>query len=193
MVDTRKTTYRGFSLVEMIVAMGVFSVVLILVVSVVVGVVGSLHKSIAVKDVLDNERFILELITKELRTGSDYRKVSTAPPGCPAATVGGLEFTSFNQAPSLKRLYFRQNDVIWRIAMTSPGNINCTTSPPEQLSSSDVVVDNMNFTVYGGTGGPNDGQPRVTVSIKMHSSDPKFGAKTSLNLQTTITQRTRDL
>lgn len=176
---------KGFTLLELVVAIGIFSFVVIGAVDMMITVFRAQAKAIAIKEVMDNGRFAMELMTRELRTSGNMRFVT--PPGCPS----GLEFTSVNQGSLQERFYYWDGTAIWRVAMSNPGSVDCTLA--QQLTAPEVVVDHWGARLHGEIIGPNDGQPFITLHLVMHSTDPKWGADTTIDLQTTVVQRARDL
>lgn len=195
----KKIDDSGYTLIEMLISISLFSVVVMALVGVMISVFASQAKAIALKDVLDNARFSLELMTRELRTGTDFKY--SIPSGCPSI---GLQFTSHNQEIPQERFYYvtdtdgdSQYDAIMRVAMTSAGSVDCTLAQP--FTAQEVIVYPMwlssddSGAVYGGIPGPTDGQPRITISMTVRSRNPRPGQDSSFTLQTTITQRQRDL
>ena len=70
---------------------------------------------------------------------------------------------------------------------------NCTDlAISKPFTADEVIVDQLLFTLHGQTVGSSDGQPWVTISLKIHSSDPRIQTAASMNLQTTVVQRLRD-
>lgn len=195
----KKIDDSGYTLIEMLVSISLFSVVVMALVGVMITIFGAQAKAIALKDVLDNARFSLELMTRELRTGTDFKYA--IPPGCPTI---GLQFTSYNQGTGQERFYYvtdtdadGQYDAIMRVAMLTAGSIDCTTA--QQFTAHEVIVypvwvsSDDSGKVYGGTPGPTDGQPRITISMTVRSRNPRPGQDTSFTLQTTVIQRERDI
>ena len=187
---------RGFTLLEMMVAIAVFSLVVLAAVGILINVFAAQSKAIALKDVLDNTRFALELMTREMRTGSDIKYTTVPPPGCPG---NGLEFTSYNQGSAQERFYYWADtdgdgspDAIMRVAMPSAGSVDCSAVKPEQFTSGEVVVSQWVLRLEGNATGPQDGQSRVTIGFTVYSRNPRFGLETSSQIQTTVVQRTKD-
>lgn len=192
-----KKANHGFTLIELIVSIMVFSIVMLAAVDVMMSVFQAQAKAIAFKDVMDNGRFALELITRELRTGANVTYTATPPPGCP---LNGLQFTSFNQGSAQERFYYWQDtdgdlipDALMRVVMPTAGSVNCTAFPAQQFTAEEIIVDRWTLTLMGILTGPTDGQPRITMSFVMHSRNPRLGSNTKINLQTTVTLRLRDL
>lgn len=188
----------GFTLIELIVTIAVFSIVLLTGIDVMVSVFRAQAKAIALKDVLDNARFSLELMSREIRTGTNIKFTTGPPPtGC---ARNGLQFTSYNQGSPQERFYYWEDtdgdsvlDAIMRVAMPAKGSVNCSTIVPQQFTSEEIILDRWTVRLSGNTVDPADGQPRITFGFIMHSRDPQLGPDTVVRLQTTITPRMRDL
>ena len=78
---------KGFSLIEMIVAVGIFSVAALIGVTALLSLTVSQRKAIAIQSAYDNMRFGVEVISKDLRTGDiihcSSSGVLTMPQDCP--------------------------------------------------------------------------------------------------------------
>ena len=191
-----KELNQGFTLLELIVSIAIFSIVVIAATSIMMSVFRAQAKAVAIKNVLDNARFSLELMTRELRTATGISFTTTPPPGCPR---NGLAFTSHNQGSSQERFYYWEDtdgdgvrDAMMKVAM-SAGSIDCTAVPPQRFTSDEVIVDSWVIRLLGNAVGGADGQPSVLIIFKMHGQDTPFGVDTSINLQTAVTMRSRDL
>ena len=199
------TRDKGFSIMELIVAIGVFALVVVAAAAIMIDVFVAQSKAVALKDVMDNARFTLELLTREIVTAANITYASTPPPGC---SQPGLLFTSRNQNVLQDRFYYwedtdgdTQPDAIMRVAMPSAGaqvtpyvsTVNCAVVTPQQFTSNEVVVNHVVLSLTGNTPGPTDGQPRVTIGFSMYSRNTRFGADTSVRVQTTVVQRIKDL
>lgn len=182
----------GYTLIEMLVSIFLFSVVVTGLVGVMISVFRVQAKAIALKDVLDNARFSLELVTRELRTGSNFQY--STPPGCPGQ---GLQFTSHNQGTPQERFYYvidtdgdSEYDAIMRVAMLVAGSVDCGIA--QQFTAEEVIINPVRSILSGETPGATDGQPRITISMTARSRNPRFGQDSAFTLQTTIVQRERD-
>ena len=181
----------GFTLIELMITISVFSLVMMSAVDVMVTVFRAQAKATAVKDVLDNARFPLELMTRELRTGTDF-EFPAAPLGCPS---GGLYLVSHNQGSSQARYYYRKDmGGYYAIMRVAPASlfINCPADE-QQFTAEEVDIDQVSVILHGKILGSTDGQPRITISMTLHSRDARYGSDTKMTLQTTIAQRFRDV
>jgi len=165
MKKTKETSKNsGLTLIELIVAVGIFG----LVVSIVFGVFSlaltSQRRIIALKNVEDNARFAVELMAREIRTGKNFS--------------GGVGSLSFANAKGEVVTYRLNSSVVEK---SSDGGTNYLP-----VTGPETTVDYLNFYLAGQTAG--DGlQPRVTITIGATSRINNQSA--NLKIQTTISQR----
>ena len=171
---------QGFTLLEMIISIGIFSVLVVASIGVTLSVSNAQIKASNIQATQDNIRFSMELMTKEMRTGSQYT-LSSFCNAIPGQEVSFL--TSFGE----KRAYYLSGDKIMRLKNTTV----CISAQP--LMADEVAVERLRFVISGTTAGPNDGQPRITVAISVRSKSLKNPLESRMNLQTTVVQRLRDL
>src|SRR3989344_277833 len=86
-----KKNSGGFTLLEMLVALAVFTIAISLSLSSLLAITASQKKAVALQNVYDNARFAFEAISKEIRTGTSYHcgasladvPESASPRDCP--------------------------------------------------------------------------------------------------------------
>lgn len=187
---------EGVTLLEMVVSVAIFSVLMLLSVGAILGVMNAERKAVVIKDVVDNARFSLELMTRELRTAQKYKWDGSSP--CLGQLGNGLKFISYNQGSAETRFYYLKDtdgdgvrDAIFRVAMSDDITpVNCGLA--QQFTSEEIVVDQFSVIIGGTLVGQSDGQPHITISMRVRGKSAKYGADTHINLQTTITSRVRD-
>lgn len=178
---------RGFSLIELMVAVALFAVVMTLSVGTLLTLIDANRKAQSLKSVMNNLNFSLDSVTRTVRTGYSYycdNDVSTMPQGVADCANGGTGITlisdngyrvgyRFTDSQVERRIIDGDDDTGW-IALTAP----------------EVVVDDMRFYVTGTTVGDNT-QPTVTISVRGYAG-PQLSAESTFNVQTTVTQRRLD-
>lgn len=174
-----KSKKSGFTLLEMLVSVGIFSVVVITAISVLISIRDAQQKAGNIQNIQDNIRFLMEFMTKEMRQGSQYTGT-----GCVLDECTGFSFLS---ATGQTVGYCLEASVIRRTV----GGIQCSAG--SAMTSSNAQITRLVFYLVGETAGPSDGQPRVTIAISGRSSIAKVKTESQFDLQTTITQRIRDL
>lgn len=179
---------RGFTLLEMIISVGIFSVLIVASIGVTLGISNAQAKAANIQAILDNIRFSLELVTKEMRTGSGYQLSAIC-------AQRGSEI-SFTTSSGERRIYFLNptTEVIMR-AKEPLISADCTNiAKVKPFTAEEVAVERLNFSeLNGDIPGPLDGQPRITMTLKVRSRSPKYHLQSSMDLQTTVVQRLRDL
>lgn len=180
---------QGFTLLEMMISTGIFAVLVVSTIGVTLDVSNSQIKASNSQTTQDNIRFTLELITKEMRTGSLYA-LSTK---C-AASGSEISFLTSLHEP---RTYYLDpaTKTIMRATQSVTG-ADCTNPDKfSPLTSEEITIDRLSFILRGADAGlgRSDGQPLVIINLKVRSKSPKLFLESSVDLQTTITQRLRDL
>jgi prepilin-type N-terminal cleavage/methylation domain-containing protein len=208
---------QGFTIIEMIVSLGVFSIVITIAVGALLMLVNTNQQLQSEQSVMTNLSFALDSMTREIRTGSEYycdsensvtgmfsssnnldEFIESRPEpyqDCPngrTRDVHGVAFkeggNSISQSNNRILYYFDiQEGKIYRRIGDGEG---------ESILSTGIFIRDMDFYVVGskpllaGNPGHKD-QASVTIFIEAaESNDPD--AKT-YRIQTTVTQRTLDL
>lgn len=169
----------GFTLVEMMVAVAVFSVVMTVAAGALLGVIDANRKAQAIQTAINNVNFALESISKDMRMGSDYRCIDSSwnPIGCAlAGNVGVTYLSSKNQQVS----YLFENPKIER---------KIGSNSPEDLTAPEVEITDMVFYVLRDDSTKK--QPRVILTLN-GKAGTKISIQTDFSLQTTISQRIRN-
>lgn len=186
----------GLTLLEMVVAVGIFGTAMIMAVGIMLGALNANLKSAQIQAVIDNTRFSLELIAREMRTGTNFQITNH---NCLNQLLDGIEFVDRNvpAGGSGKRRYYyladRDGDggpdAVMRVAFNNEALIDCTQDIEKAFTGDEVLVENFQIRLAGQASGGLDGQPRVTISLKVKSTSPKYQQGSTMNLQTTVVQR----
>ncbi len=162
---------KGFTLIEMIIALGVFTVVVLLSLGTILALNSAQKKAINLQNVHDNIRFALETMAKEIRRGGNYSGSCGWPAGCTTF--------SFQQTLTTDPITYRlQSGVVER---------SFAGGPFLPLTDPKRAVTKLTFLVGGS--GPLE-QRRVTIIMEVESglvSQQKEKAK--LQMQTTVSKQ----
>jgi len=172
---TRQKDERGFTLVELLVAMSVFSFMLVIIVVGFVNIVHLHNEAIASNIAQDNARTGMDELVRGVRASSGV--VSTTPG--PSGTV----CLSSPQAGQ-NQIYYLNAGVLMRAS-------NCATKTnPTAITSSSVVVSNFAVTVQ--STGPKIVKPvvQITVTVGTAGNGTTVGAGASLACGNTNSDRT---
>ncbi|MDP3784960.1 MAG: type II secretion system protein [bacterium] len=179
MKSAKNNFKRGFTLLEMIVSLGVFSIAILISLSSIFSISDAQKKAVALQNALDNLRFAIEAASKEIRTGSSFHcgsDISLTPQDC----GGGAAFTFLNADGETVSYYQDQSQLLKKVGAALPQSITAVT----------VKIERLVFYVSGAPSG--DGrQPRVTIVIEGKVS-PTSRTETTLQLETTVSQRKLD-
>jgi|SRR3989304_6532374 len=163
---------EGFSLIEMMVAIGIFAVVVMITSSTFITSLKGQQKSIAVQNVADNARYAMEIMAKEIRMGDAF--------------VGGgdtIQFISNMPNRAGKTVRFRLDSSAPQILFDDDLD---TAGDDEPITGSNSAITTLRFTISGTDPGS---QPRVTILLGVTSSGTAPDVASSMTLQTTVSPR----
>lgn len=180
----------GFTLVEVIVAIALFSVVVSIAAGGFVTALRSQRQVAALIAADNNVSLVLEQMARELRTGYNVCRpgencFKPSATNCPALSPVTVNELDFYNADSQGVIYRLNGDVIERAEQDANGNF--VFSP---LTGNNVSVKYLNFTLSGNLSG-DCWPPRVTISLGLSSKDSSV-AGDIINIQTTISARQLD-
>lgn len=155
---------EGLTIIELIVAVGIFGLVIGMTFNIFTLSITSQRRIIALRNVEDSIRFTIEAMAREIRTGTNFS--------------GGGNLISFTNAKGETVVYRLNSNVIEK---SSDGGVNYMA-----VTGTETTVNYLNFYLMGQAAG--DGlEPRVTVTIGATSI---VGNQTAnLKIQTTISER----
>lgn len=172
---------NGFTLIEIIVAVSIFAIITLAIVDMMIIVMRTQETITRIQAVQDNARFSLELLTKELRTGTNYRADTLC-----ASDGSEIHFMS----TSGPRVYYLDPGIsgkIYRATTDITDSDWCANGGHprfNEFTGDQAFVERLVFMLQGQEPPSiNDGQAMVTIILKV---DP------DLNLETTVVQRVRD-
>ena len=158
----------GLTLIELIVAIGIFGLVVTMVIGIFVIALVSQRRIISLRNIEDNARFALESMAREIRTGRNF-----------GGSVNSLSFTNVKS----ESIVYRLNDKA--IEKSSDGGTSYSV-----VTGQEVTVDYLSFYLLGQT--PGDGlEPRVTITIGITSQVGNQISNTKI--QNTVSQRSLQL
>src|SRR3989338_3109725 len=172
--DEAKIKNCGFTLIELIVALGVFMMVMTITLSAFLNIMDIQKKTEAFRKVNDNLNFAMEAMMREIREGKGYS----------AADCSGADFCFTNKDG--KAVKYQLN---------GGGYMERKEEADEwlRMTSDGIKITRLSFFVSGGktySSGERQ-QPLVTISIGGESGE-KEKLKSKLDLQATVSQRKLD-
>jgi prepilin-type N-terminal cleavage/methylation domain-containing protein len=178
----KKIPIRGFTLIEMIVSVGLFSVVMLVVTAAYLAIITLDKESRSTNELVVNLSFALESMARNVRTGTAY--------SCAGAGNGTCEQLSFIDAEGKPVTYVRKVEgVESSIGQCLSGA--CTSSSAVGLTDPRITIQSLTFYVWGvGTGDQTQPQVLMTVRGTMQAS---VSRTVDFTIQTSATQRVLDL
>ena len=189
----RRNTQAGFTLIEMIVAVGLFGVVMMVSVTALVALVDANRKAQALQSVINNLNIAIDGMSRSIREGSNYRCGSSSGNDC---TAGGtiVYFEHYGGDPAQTG-----DDWVYEFKadpVTGRGRIykstNGSTGGEVAITASEVTIDSVTFYVFGSVRG-DAVQPKVMMVIKGSAGTTKANVKTTFHVQSTAVQRVIDI
>ena len=179
----RNSQKTGFTLIEMLVAIFIFSIVMTIATGAIFSIVSANKTSQSLKSVLDNLNSALDSMSGAIRFGSNYNCVATMindtasyDTYCDPSGSSEISFLNKQRQPIIYRLQGSKIEVC--IATES----NCY-----DLTAPEVHIDDLKFYVSGNRANDNFTQPQVMITISGYAGSA--GNKSAFNVETMVTQR----
>jgi len=182
---------EGFTLVEMITAVAIFSIVMIVAMGALLAVINANKQNQALQTAINNLNLAMEMMSREIRVGYTYHcgdtGTITEPNNCEEGQ-SSLAFEPFDGSSSNPddQIIFKLENK--RIKRSDDGGASFLF-----LTAPVVVLEELKFYVAGANSG-DDIQPRVLISASGYVDLGSIGerGKSYFNLQTTASQRIID-
>lgn len=191
----RKNSKRGFTLVEMLVSVGIFSIVVMISLGAILTILDANRKARTLTEVMNNLNFSMEMITRSLKTGVEPDQDNgTLIVGAIILDEEGFkrEKTQYKLEEQDGRGFISRCAVV----VTSSSqyeSASCASGDWMPITSDMVDIDRFDLLVTA-TQNANDGviQPRTQLFIK---GTVKISDRISsdFSLQTTVSQRRLNL
>lgn len=177
-----KNKRRGFTLVEMLVAVALFVIIAFISIGAILTIFSANKKSQTSKTVVDNLNYTIENMVRNVRFGSSYHCGTGTPYTSVANCSAGSNFLAVRSNGST--IIYRQNGSV----MQYSGNGGTSY---QDLTPPDVVITYVRFYVFG-TDNTDTVQPYVVAVIRGYvGSRPT--TQTVFSLETIMSQRELDL
>ncbi|MFZ2556153.1 MAG: type II secretion system protein [Minisyncoccia bacterium] len=181
---------RGFSLIEMVVSVGLFAVVMLVAMGALLSLVEANRKSRVLESVMNNLNISLDSMVRAARMGNNYVCNDESIPGtydlsgadCPEGETS-FSFTPYGAATNERTVY---SFVSGRLNRKLYGEASIPITAPE------VNIEGVKFYVIGTR--PGDiVQPKIVIVIKGSAGAVGTKSRTDFYIQATAVQRTLDI
>lgn len=182
-----KNKNKGFTLVETLVTMLIFTLVLETAIAILVSAIRLQKYNLAYFKITDQTSYALEYMSRQVRMAQrDSSGDCTNTPNSrfektqiPGTLIDGL---MFRDSGSVCKGFFLEAGRVKEYDFSRVPQIL-------ELTPDDIEISLLNFGVSGASGADAI-QPRVTISMKVKGKNP--GAQPTANIQTTISARNLD-
>lgn len=175
---------KGFTLIEILVGIVVFTVVFFAIISVFIFEIRLQRKSLIKQDSLDQVSFVMEYMSRALRVAIKDEAGTCLSAGYNYATYGNssrIRFINHLQNDDCQEFYLEDQTLKYKKGVGSNESVFDLTAP-------DVLIEGLEFSLIG-EAETDDIQPRVTMFLRANLRE----FLSPINLQTTISQRNLDL
>lgn len=201
----------GFTLIEIIVSLGIFTIVAVVATGAFLKVIDANKKSQSLKTAINNVNFALESISRELRVGSNYycfnnlndlNAVSnmtsdTFPRGYASCNAGGVNGVAFLSSKTASKSNGGTCNLIHAFFFNTTGPTMIEKAEEQEcggplgsfspIISPEVIITDYNMNIFPALS--SDGpQPRAFIHIKGYAGSQEKN-KTYFDVQTTVSQR----
>jgi prepilin-type N-terminal cleavage/methylation domain-containing protein len=176
-IKKRQQYERGYSLIELMVAVSVFAIVMSVSSGMFITSMKGQRKAFSNQNLADNVRYAMEIITREVRMGRGFTvgNAGTCSNNCLISFTSSMprrdgKTVTFFLDPNTKKIMFDDD--------TSAG------PPADPITSANIEVTNLDFALDIGE------EPyRVTIVLEAESVGTAIDTKSNIILQTTIAPR----
>ncbi len=187
----RDSKEKGFTLAELIVALGVFLVIMNISLGSIISILDAGRKARSLKSVMTNLNFTVEFLSKELKFGDTYYcgTDTTSPHVQSRSCTGGAN-------PPLSSITFTTSenvDTIYRLTGTQIEKSTDNGQTYIGVTSPEITIQDLKFYVFGTAPftAPDTEQPRILMIVRGFAG-PKQTSQSSFIIQTVISQRGLD-
>lgn len=161
----KEASSNGFTLIEMLVAMAVFSVLIVSITGIFISTLKAQRLALAQNSIQESGRYILEFITKEIRMSQQVSETGESAV-LNVVNSDGKNVTYFFSGAFLAR----------REGILTAQNLN--SSANEEITGSFFVQKNAYSSAS-----------LVTIILQIKNTSPQLSEKPFINLQTTVATR----
>jgi len=187
-----KMTKGGFTLIEMLVAVMIFSLIIGVISGVFISGLRGQKMTLSSQKLLDQISYALEYMSRALRMAN---KQTADIPACLfqeglnyeiTHSGSGLKFINHLEEDDCQEFFLEDSQLKYRKKIGQAGEETL------DLTSSNLQITSLIFSISG-EGQDDDLQPRVTIFLNMKGKGQKPEEQPEMKIQTTISQRNLDV
>ena len=176
----KKNNIKGFTIIEMMIAVGIFLAVITIGVGALMNASLVQRKSQNMRSIMDNLTYTMEDMSRNIRTGYDYKCMNDISiPSSIQDCVDGIGIAFKEAETSTEWAYYINNNQIYKSDLSFLNQISLT-------GDTDIIIDSnkSGFSLVSG-----NGNKQPFVLIRLNGSILYRGESTPFSLQTSVSQR----
>jgi len=195
---------KGFTIIETMISVSIFTLIVVFGINVLLNVNLVSNKSKDMREIMDNLSFVMEEMSRNLRTGYDYHCepiwIGSNPPGdidipqdCPSGWYLGFKEARSGGDQWVYEFEDDDGDGNYNISKSEDGGVSFA-----QLNSPEVALTgSTSYFAVVGSSPPSSGvgidQLQPFIIIRLSGVINYKNTETPFNLQTTVSQRLIDI
>lgn len=180
---TTHSSRSGFTLIEMIVSVGLFTIVMVVATGAYLSLIALDRKARATNDLVTNLTFAIDAMERSIRTGGNYQ----CGGGTNCWPSGGSTFSFTNDQGQLVTYLVKSDNTVGQCI-----GGGCTPSNAKALTDPRVAISSLMFYVKG-VGSGDDLQPRATFVMKGTLTPDAATGPITFTIQSSASQRAIEL
>lgn len=177
---------KGFTLIEMMVAISIFSIIMVMSMGAVISIMDANRKSRSLKSAMNNLNLAVETMSRNVKFGTRWTCNDLE-----ASCVGGVRIMfqdrfTLNGTLQTVTYQFVENGGLGRIERKIVGGPNDTNNQFESLTSPEIDINSFSLDVSGV--GNDNKQPFLIMKVR-GVVGVKASNQTQFDLQTAVSQR----
>lgn len=179
-------TQKGFTLIEIMVAVSIFSMVMVVAIGATLAIVSANKRAQALNSVIANLNFAIEGMVRDLRTGYDY-DCDPVNPGTDCLTgASSIKFHSAQYNGDVTYGFDANSDCGYGLYKIEGGTNYC-------LTGDDVHINSVKFYVAGSAPASLGNYDQAKILITINGNFVGYGSLREFNLQSMVSQRKLDI
>ncbi len=189
-----KNNQSGYALIEMLVAVSLFSGIMLAATGVFQSAIESQRSTISAQNIQENMKFILEVMSKEIRSARGDHSGSVCAEDTPNPGYYKVFNTEIGDTTPAEggALFFKNKKdkcIVYELVGTRL-QITRDGAPPKFISPDEIKISDLQFFIDDDEADAlHTQQPRVTISLKAKMDSIKTIYQLSTPVQTTVSSR----
>ncbi|MEK7557885.1 MAG: hypothetical protein AAB530_01605 [Patescibacteria group bacterium] len=195
--SNKQIKQKGTTFLEIIVAVGIFSIAILLATSIFQSVSDGQRSAMVAQNIQEDVRYAMEIMSREIRMAQVFDKtkcfkedqltknrIYNTENNAQNQNQNGLYFKN-EEGDCVK--YFIENNNLVKI---KEGSTDLIPLISNKIISTKIIISNLRFYIIDSPANPNGAniQPRVTIALDVEYSGKKMH-KQQIKIQTTVSSR----